>query len=212
MKCPRCNEDMMTLCRRDSTGFMNELYYRCLTCGFIPEERSYKHREKNAAKQPRTRSLPKLRNSGWTWKALTIAMLASVVLISIMQIPVPVTVFAAQTSLDPVKQILPYIGLANFTMSQFTLNYTMGQTILRVSSDYASVTCLDTGTNVSTCLIILGKVLINYQDSQRTLSMGFASLTMTVKIRWQDLIANIDATAYMPLWTAIINGLTGQLP
>lgn len=202
----------MTLCRRDSNGFLNELYYRCLSCGFIPEEKGYEKHAKTAVKQPRTRTMPKLRTGSWPWKALTVTMLASLVLISILQIPVPVTVFAAQTSLDPVKSILPYVGLVNLTLSQFTLNYTMGQTTLRVLSDYASVTSSETGTNVSTCVIILGKVLINYQDSQRILNMGFASLTMTVRIRWQDLVANIDASAYMPLWTAIINQLTGQLP
>lgn len=212
MKCPRCNEDMMTLCRRDPEGFLNELYYRCLFCGFIPEERGHIEHAKTTGKQSRMHASPKLRTGSWSWKVLTVTMLASVALISIMQIPVPVTVFAAQTSLDPVKEILPYIDLANFTLSQFTMNYTMGQTTLRVSSDYASVTCSETATNVSTCVITLGKVLINYQDSQRTFNMGFASLVMNVKIRWQDLIADIDATAYMPLWTAIMNRLTGQLP
>jgi hypothetical protein len=212
VKCPKCDEDMMTLCRRDSEGFLNELYYRCLSCGFIPEEKGHQDYVKKIAKQPRTRALPKLRTGSWPWKALTVTMLASLVLISIMQIPVPETVFAAQTSLDPVKSILPYVSLANFTMSQFTLNYTLGQTTLRVLADYATVISSETGVNVSTCVITLGKVLINYQDSQRTFNMGFASLTMTVKIRWQDLIANIDATAYMPLWTAIINKLTGQFP
>jgi hypothetical protein len=201
---------MMILCRRDSSGFLNELYYRCLACGYIPEKEGYTPKAKTLYKQPR--ALPRLRTSNWRWEVATVAILASLALVSVVQIPVPVRVFAAETSIDPVKDILPYINLVNFTISQFSLNYTEGQMALRVSADSASLTSTETAQNVTTCIIILGKVLINYQDAQRTLNMGFASLTMTVTIRFQELIAQIDATSYMPLWTAIINRLTGQIP
>jgi len=201
---------MMILCRRDSSGFLNELYYRCLACGYIPEKDGYTPKAKTLYKQPR--ALPRLRTSNWRWEVATVAILASLALVSVVQIPVPVRVFAAETSIDPVKDILPYINLVNFTISQFSLNYTEGQMALRVSADSASLTSTETAQNVTTCIIILGKVLINYQDAQRTLNMGFASLTMTVTIRFQELIAQIDATSYMPLWTAIINRLTGQIP
>jgi hypothetical protein len=201
---------MMILCRRDSSGFLNELYYRCLACGYIPEKEGYTPKAKTLYKQPR--ALPRLRTSNWRWEVATVAILASLALVSVVQIPVPVRVFAAETSIDPVKDILPYINLVNFTISQFSLNYTEGKMTLRVSADSASLTSTETAQNVTTCIIILGKVLINYQDAQRTLNMGFASLTMTVTIRFQELIAQIDATAYMPLWTAIINRLTGQIP
>ena len=210
MRCPKCNDDMMILCRRDSSGFLNELYYRCLACGYIPEKEGYTPKAKTLYKQPR--ALPRLRTSNWRWEVATVAILASLALVSVVQIPVPVRVFAAETSIDPVKDILPYINLVNFTISQFSLNYTEGQMALRVSADSASLTSTETAQNVTTCIIILGKVLINYQDAQRTLNMGFASLTMTVTIRFQELIAQIDATSYMPLWTAIINRLTGQIP
>ena len=210
MRCPKCNDDMMILCRRDSSGFLNELYYRCLACGYIPEKEGYTPKAKTPNKQPRT--LPRLRTGNWRWKAATATMLASLVLVSIMQIPVPVRVFAAETSIDPVKDILPYISLVNFTISQFSLNYTEGQMTLRISADYASLTSAETAQNITTCSIILGKVLINYQDAHRTLNMGFASLTMTVTIRYQELIAKIDGTAYLPLWTAITGRLTGQIP
>jgi len=210
LRCPKCNDDMMILCRRDSSGFLNELYYRCLACGYIPEKEGYTPKAKTLYKQPR--ALPRLRTSNWRWEVATVAILASLALVSVVQIPVPVRVFAAETSIDPVKDILPYINLVNFTISQFSLNYTEGKMTLRVSADSASLTSTETAQNVTTCIIILGKVLINYQDAQRTLNMGFASLTMTVTIRFQELIAQIDATSYMPLWTAIINRLTGQIP
>lgn len=210
MRCPKCNDDMMILCRRDSSGFLNELYYRCLACGYVPEKEGYTPKAKTVYKQPR--ASPRLRTGNWRWEAATVAILASLALVSVVQIPVPVRVFAAETSIDPVKDILPYINLVNFTMSQFSLNYTEGQMTLRVSADSASLTSTETAQNVTTCIIILGKVLINYQDAHRTLNMGFASLTMTVTIRFQELIAHIDGTAYLPLWTAIMSRLTGQIP
>jgi hypothetical protein len=201
---------MMILCRRDSSGFLNELYYRCLACGYVPEKEGYTPKAKTVHKQPR--ALPKLRTGHWRWEAATVAILASLAMVSVMQIPVPTTVFAAETSMDPVKDILPYINLVNFTMSQFSFNYTEGQMTLRVSADSASLTSTETAENVTTCIIILGKVLVNYQDANRIFNMGFASLTLTVTIRFEELIAQIDGTAYLPLWTAIINRLTGQIP
>jgi hypothetical protein len=44
----------------------------------------------------------------------------------------------------------------------------------------------------------------------RTISMGFASLTLTVTIKYAELLASIDATVILPLWTAIVNRLTGS--
>jgi hypothetical protein len=129
-----------------------------------------------------------------------------------MQIPVPVRVFAAQVSIDPVKDILPYVALVNFSTTQFNLNYTEGQVSLRVTADHATVTSSGTSQNVTTYYMVLGVVLINYQDAKRTLNMGFASLTMAITIRYQELLANIDASTYMPLWTAILQELTGQIP
>jgi hypothetical protein len=207
LKCPKCHDEMMILCRRDPSGFLSKTYYRCLACGYLPEAEGYGPSEKPVRRQART--LPRLKMGNLGWRALTATMLSSIVLVAIMQIPVPVTVFATQTSLDPVKDILPYVSLVNFTESQFTLNYTDGQMTLRVSADYASLMASDSGQNITTLVIVLNKVLLTYQDTHRTLNMGFVSLTMTVKIRYQELIAQIDATTYMPLWTALIDRLTG---
>ncbi|MCJ7423269.1 hypothetical protein MUP01_03260 [Candidatus Bathyarchaeota archaeon] len=210
MKCPKCNNEMMVLCRRDASGFLSELYHRCLSCGCIPEQMD----ETRPVKTVRERkwATPKLRVGSWRWQAATATMLATIALISVMQIPVPVTVFAAETSIDPVKDILPYINLVNFTISQFSINYTEGQIVLRATADYASVTTTETVYNVTTCVMVLGKVLVNYQDSSRTINMGFSSMTLTLTIKFKELTARIDATAYMPLWTDVINRLTGQTP
>jgi len=210
LKCPKCNEEMMVLCRRDASDFLNEIYYRCLHCGNIPKEEDYT--PKTVIAHIQGWKMPKLKLGNWRLKALTATVLASIVLVLIMQMPVPVQVFAMETSIDPVKDILPYINLVNFTMSYFSLNYTEGQIVLHILADYASITSTQTAQNVTTSSFVLGKVLINYQDSHRTLSMGFASLTLTVTIRYQELMAKIDATAYMPLWTAIVRQLTGQTP
>ena len=210
MKCPKCNEDMWLLCRRDQDGFVNEVYYRCLACGNVPTQTS----QIKAGKPPTTKLASRARHGGgiWKWRIGTATMIATLILASVMQIPVPVKVLATQVSIDPVKDILPYIGLVNFTISKFSLNYTQGSVQLQVSADYASVTATETAANVTTCKILLGKVLINYRDTQRTLNMGFASLTMTVTIRYQELLAKIDCTAYMPLWSALMGWLTGSLP
>jgi hypothetical protein len=176
----------------------------------MPEE-DYRRTEIEVTRTPPWK-MPKLKGNKWHWKVATAAILASLVLVSIMQIPVPVRVFATEVSLDPVKDILPYVGLVNFTISQFSLNYTEGQIELHVTADEASIISTETAPNVTTCNCNLAKVLINYQDSQRTMNMGFAALSMTITIRYQDLIAHIDATAYMPLWTAIVRQLTGQTP
>lgn len=211
MKCPKCNDEMMVLCRRDSFGFLNELYYRCLSCGFIPEEGSYKPGAKTVGKKPRTPPGFKA-HSRYLWNAATATVLAALVLTATMQIPVPMTVFATETSLDPVKDILPYIKLLNFTITGFSLNYTEGQMSLRISAASATIRSTETAQNVTTSIIIITKVLVNYTDTKRRLIMGFASLTVTVTIRYEELLANIDATAILPLWTAIINRLTGQIP
>ena len=210
MKCPKCNEDMWLLCRRDQDGFVNEVYYRCLACGNVPTQTS----QIKAGKPPTTKLASRARHGGgiWKWRIGAATIIATLILASVMQIPVPVKVLATQVSIDPVKDILPYIGLVNFTISKFSLNYTQGSVQLQVSADYASVTATETAANVTTCKILLGKVLINYRDTQRTLNMGFASLTMTVTIRYQELLAKIDCTAYMPLWSALMGWLTGSLP
>lgn len=201
---------MMILCRRDSSGFFNETYYRCLHCGNMPKETGIRPRTINA--HGHGWKMPKLKLGNWRVKAATTAIMATLAIVLIMQIPVPVRVFAMDVPIDPVKDILPYISLVNFSISYFTLNYTEGQTVLRISADYASITSTETAPNVTTSNFVLGKVLVNYQDSQRTLSMGFASLTLAVTIKYQELIAHVDATAYMPLWTAIVRQLTGQTP
>lgn len=202
---------MMVLCRRNSSGFLNELYYRCLACGFKPEDGSYKPRAKTVSKK--SPNLPKLRaQSTFFWNAATATVLATLVLVATMQIPVPATVFATQTSLDPVKDVLPYIRLLNFTMTGFTFNYTEGQMTLRISAYSATVRTTETSQNVTTSKIDLQKVLVNYTDTKRRLMMGFASLTVTLTIRYVELLANIEGTAILPLWTAIINRLNGQIP
>ena len=188
---------------------MNEVYYRCLACGNIPTHVSQITR-KTAAK--REASTTKHWNNSWKWRIGATTIIATLILASVMQMPIPVRVLATQVSIDPVKDILPYIGLVNFTISRFSLNYTEGSVQLQVSADYASITAVESAANVTTCKILLGKVLLNYRDTKRTVNMGFASLTMTVTIRYQELLAKIDCTAYMPLWTAIIGRLTGSLP
>ena len=207
MKCPKCNDEMMVLCRRDSSGFLNELYYRCLSCGFIPEEVTHKPGAKTVGKK--TRTPPRLKAySSYLWNAATATVLAALVLTATMQIPVPVTVFAADTSLDPVKDILPYIKVLNFTITGFSLNYSQDQMSLRLTADSATVKSTETAQNVTTSIIVITKVLVNYTDTKRKVLMGFASLTVTVTIRYEELLAHIDATAILPLWTTIINRLT----
>ncbi|MDH5754276.1 MAG: hypothetical protein OEY95_03595 [Candidatus Bathyarchaeota archaeon] len=208
MKCPKCGNEMMILCRRDSSGFLNEVYYRCLACSYIPREEEYALKTKTAQKKLRIQ--PKLGIVNWRWQIPTATVLAALVLVSVMQIPVPVRVFATETSIDPFKDILPYVDLINFTMSQFSLNYSEGQITLNITADYARVTSTETTQNVTICNVLLGKVLINYRDETRELNMGFASLSLAVTIKYQELIAKIDATVYMPLWTATINQLAGR--
>jgi hypothetical protein len=211
LKCPKCYDEMMLLCRRDSYGFMNELYYRCLACGFIPEERDYGAGAKTVGKKPSVH--PEFKTSSrYFWNVATATVLAALVLAATVQIPVPVTVFAAQTSLDPVKDILPYIKLVNFTITGFTLNYTDSQMTLLISADSATVKTIETAPNVTTSTIVVQKALITYRDSKRTLKMGFACLTLTVTIKYAQLLASIDATVILPLWTAIVNRITGQVP
>lgn len=208
MKCPKCDNEMMILCRRDSSGFLNEVYYRCLACNYIPREEEYTLKAKTVQKKLRIQ--PKLGIVNWRWQTLTATVLAALVLVSVMQIPVPVRVFATETSIDPFKDILPYVDLINFTMSQFSLNYSESQITLNITADYARVTSTETTQNVTICNVLLGKVLINYRDETRELNMGFASLSLAVTIKYQELIAKIDATVYMPLWTATINQLAGR--
>jgi hypothetical protein len=202
---------MMVLCRRDSSGFLNELYYKCLACGLLPENESYRSKTRTAGKKPLTLPMFKAHNR-YFWNAATATVLATLVLAATMQIPLPMTVFATETSLDPVEDILPYISLLNLTITGFTLNYTEGQMILHISADSASITTTETAQNVTTSIIVVHKALVNYQDSKRTIDMGFASLTITVTIRYVELLAKIEATAILPLWTAIMNRLTGQAP
>jgi hypothetical protein len=200
---------MWLSCRRDQDGFLNEVYYRCLACGNIPARTS----ELMVKKPPITKTRFYVgRGAGWRWRFGAAAIIATLIIATVMQIPVPVRVLATQVSIDPVKDILPYIGLVNFTISKFSLNYTDGRMQLQVSADYASVTTTETAANITTCKILLGKVLVNYKDAQRTLNMGFASLTMTITVRYQELLAKIECTAYMPLWSALIGRLTGSLP
>lgn len=211
MRCPKCNNDvMMVLCRRDRSGFLNELYYKCLTCGFMSHEGFCVPETRKVYKR---RILPsKLSVRSLQWMAFTAVVLAMLTLASIVQIPVPVKVFATDVSLDPVKDILPYVHLVNFTISEFSLNYTEGEMLLKVSADYAGVMTVEDEANVTTCIMSLSKVLVSYQDSNRAFNMGFASLTMTIKIMYEELIAKIEASTYMPLWTAILQKLMGHLP
>jgi len=207
LKCPKCGNEMMILCRRDQQGFLNELYYRCLSCGYIPTQYNQTPR-----KTSRKGVAPLKMKGNWRWRIGVAAILSTLIFASILQIPVPVNVFATEVSLDPVKDILPYIELVNCTLSKFSLNYTEGETILQISADYASVTSTETAQNITTCKILLGKVLVTYKDARRTLEMGFASLTITLTIRYQELLAKLEGTAYLPLWTAILNYLTGKTP
>ncbi len=211
MKCPKCDEEMMILCRRDSSGFMGEVYNKCLSCGHMPDAEAPMQAPRSVFRKPRS-AVPKTNVHDWRWKTVAATLLASIVLVSVMQIPVPVRVFAAEVPIDPVKNILPYVALVNFSTTNFSLNYTEGQLSLRVTAEHATVTSSNVSQNVTTYYMVLGVVLINYQDAQRTLNMGFASLTMAITIRYQDLIANIDASTYMPLWTALVEKLTGQIP
>lgn len=201
---------MMTLCRRDSSGFMDEVYYKCLRCGNTPDAEPLMQTRKAVNKRPRHTAGRGFHD--WRWKALTATLLASIVIVSVMQIPVPVRVFAAQVPIDPVKNILPYVSLVNFSITNFNLNYTEGNILLKVYADHATVTSSVTAQNVTTYYMVLGVVLINYKDSTRTMNMGFSSLTMAITVRYNDLLANIDASTYMPLWTAFVEKLTGQIP
>jgi predicted RNA-binding Zn-ribbon protein involved in translation (DUF1610 family) len=214
MKCPKCGNDvMMVLCRRDSdSGFLNELYYKCLACGYSPKGELWSAKEEKDAHAGKPFSSKRLMVKNARLKFTAFAAMAIVGLAFVMQIPVPVRVFATEVSIDPVKDILPYISLVNFTLSDFSLNYSEGGYVLQVSAGSASVVSVEDENNVTTCVVNLGKVLITYQDSQRSFNMGFASLAMTIKVMYRELIAKIDASAYMPLWTAIIEKLTGQLP
>jgi hypothetical protein len=199
---------MMVLCRRDSSGFLNEFYYRCLECGFKPEDGNYMRSTKIASKKQR--ALPRLRTHNYFWSAATAGVLVILVLTATMQIPIPVKVFAAQTSLDPVKDILPYIRLLNFTTTGFTLNFTEGHVTIHISAYSATVRTTESSQNITTSIIDLTKVVVNYTDSERRIMMGFATLTITLTINYEALLASIDATAILPLWTTIINDLTGQ--
>jgi hypothetical protein len=199
---------MMVLCRRDASEFLNELYYRFLSCGFIPQESNYGPAAKTVRKKPQKPQRVKAPSS-YFWNVATATVLAALVLTATMQIPVPVTVFAADTSLDPVKDILPYIKVLNFTVTGFSLNYSEGQMSVRLTADSATVKSTETAQNVTTSIIVITKALVNYTDSKRKVLMGFASLTVTITIRYEELLAHIDATAIMPLWTTIINELTG---
>jgi hypothetical protein len=199
---------MMVLCRRDTSGFLNELYYRCLSCGLIPEESSYRPGAKTVRKKPQTPTGFRS-HSSYFWNAAAATVLAALVLTATMQIPVPVTVFATDTSLDPVKDILPYIRVLNFTVTKFSLNYSEDQMSLRLTADSATVKSTETAQNVTTSVIVINKVLVNYTDTKRKVLMGFAYLTVTITIRYEELLAHIDATAILPVWTTIINRLTG---
>jgi hypothetical protein len=187
---------------------MNELYYRCLACGFKPEDGNYVRSAKIATKKQT--ALPRLNARSYFWSAATAAVLIMLVLTATMQIPIPVSVFAAQTSLEPVQDILPYIRLLNFTMTNFTLNYTQGHVTIHISAASAIVRTTESSQNITTSTIDLQKVVVNYTDSERRIMMGFATLTITLTINYEALLASIDATAILPLWTAIINDLTGQ--
>jgi hypothetical protein len=81
---------------------------------------------------------------------------------------------------------------------------------LIITAASATVKSIETAPNVTTSTIIVQKAMVMYRDSMRTLSMGFASLTLTVTIKYAELLANIDATVILPLWTAIVNRLTGS--
>lgn len=211
MKCPKCNEEMMILCRRNSYGFLNELYYRCIACGFKPEDRNYVRSAKVPSKKQQ--ALPRRKTRNYFWSAATAAILAILVLTATMQIPIPVTVFAAQTSLTPVQDILPYLKLINFTSSMmidFTLNYTQGHVTIHISAENATIQSTYGSHNITSSTIYLRKVVVNYTDSERRIMMGFAALTVNLTVNYQTLLANIDATTILPLWTTIINDLTGQ--
>jgi hypothetical protein len=199
---------MMVLCRRDASGFLNELYYRCLSCGLIPEESSPRPGAKTVRRK--LQNPQRVRSpSSYFWSAATATVLAALVLTATMQIPVPITVFAADTSLDPVKDILPYVKVLNFTVTRFSLNYSQDQISVRLTADSATVKSTETAQNVTTSIIVITKALVNYTDTKRKVLMGFASLTVTITIRYEELLAHIDATAILPLWTTIINRLTG---
>ncbi len=206
MKCQNCGEEMWITCRRDSEGFMNELYYKCLACGYTPTESA----PKIISKKPQTKREFKVH--GLKWKVISAAIVTILAAASVMQIPVPVRVLATEIPLEPLKDVLPYIQLVNFTISKFTLNYTEGEMLLEVSADYATMTTTETAKNITTCKILLGRIILNYKDSQRKLQMGFASLIMTVNINYPELIAHIDLTTYMPLWTAIMQKIFGNTP
>ncbi|MGB9740236.1 MAG: hypothetical protein ACP5IM_01805 [Candidatus Bathyarchaeia archaeon] len=214
MKCPKCGNDvMMVLCRRDSdSGFLNELYYKCLACGYSPKDESWHAKDGKDTHASKPILSKRLMAKNARLKFMAFAAIAVVGLAFALQIPVPVRVLATEVSLDPVKDILPYVSLVNFTLSDFSLNYSEGGYVLQVFAGSASVVSVEDENNVTTCVVNLGKVLVTYQDSQRSFNMGFASLAMTIKIMYRELIAKIDASTYMPLWTAIIQKLTGQLP
>jgi hypothetical protein len=175
----------------------------------MPEDGNCLRRAKILSKK--RQALPRLKTRNYFWSAATAAVLVMLVLTATMQIPIPVTVFAAQTSLDPVKDILPYIRLLNFTMTGFTLNFSEGHVTIHISADSAVVQTTESSQNVTTSVVSLHKVIVNCTDSERQVKMGFATLTVTLTIRYEALLANIDATAILPLWTTIINDLTGQL-
>ena len=205
MKCPKCNMEMMLLTKRDQTGFLNKLYYKCLNCGYtIDIEKTPKTTKQN------TNPKPKKQTANLRWKAIAATTIMALALLPILQVPVQVKVFATELPLDSMKDILPYIHLVNFTMSNFTLNYSDTERTLNITANYINLKTTETIQNTTTCNIQLNKVFLNYKDQTRTLNIGLTTLTLNIKIQYQELIAKINATTYMPLWTALINNLLGK--
>ncbi len=191
---------MTVFSRRDSSGFMNELYERCLFCGYTPEQGV------EAKLLPQRFTFGGFKNK----KKIMMAMaVASIALIAILQVPVPVTVFAFETSIEQLKDVLPYITLVNFTLSDFNVNYSQNGQTLNVSASHASVKTIATNDNITTYTMMLNKLLVHYQDNERTLDLGLASMTLTVKVYVDELLAKIEGTTYLPLWSELLRLFAG---
>ena len=212
MKCPRCGNDvMMVLCRRErNSGFLNELYYKCLICGYSPE-RGYQPLQADTVSK-KLAFPSKLKSKRLPLKFMAFAFAAIVGLAFILQVPVPMRVFATEISVEPFKDILPYISVVNFSISDFNLNYSEGDISLQIFAEYATLVSMEAEPNVTTYVVSMGKVMVSYQDSKRSFNMGFSNMGLTIKIMYKELIAKIDASTFTPLWMAIMQKLTGQPP
>lgn len=205
MKCPKCNEEMTVLCRRGASGFLDEFYEKCFFCGYEPTlhgQASFRV-ESRRGFQP---GLGKLKRHGIV-NTLMVASLCVVLVFAILQMPVPQTVFAFEAELGPIGEVLKCFNLVNFTISNFSFNYSDGSINLNVLADYMNLESTSVSENVTLYSFTLRKVIIRYADAARKMDMGMSSLTLNVRVNYVELLARIEGIADLPLWTTIANGI-----